>query len=160
MLDGSTPSFSEEVRGAFNGMVIGPLEGSCGTAVYNKKLTIVEDISTDPRWEKFKDFAHANGLKACTHWVCLDDLEAMGAKAVRKRFIKDGKMITASGVSAGIDMSLYIVKTLVSKKQSLRVLFGIEYFPNKVDIINSYSIPRTVLRKMANYVRKVYWNGY
>lgn len=66
LLDGSTPSFSKEVRDAFNGMVIGPLDGSCGTAVYNKELVIVEDISTDPRWEKFKDFALSNGLRACS----------------------------------------------------------------------------------------------
>ncbi len=66
LLDGSTPSFSEEIRNAFNGMVIGPLEGSCGSAVYNVKMSIVEDISTDPRWEKFKDFALANGLRACS----------------------------------------------------------------------------------------------
>lgn len=64
LLDGSTPSFSEEVRNAFNGMIIGPLEGSCGSAVYNKELVISEDISTDPRWEKFADFALAYGLHA------------------------------------------------------------------------------------------------
>jgi signal transduction histidine kinase len=66
LLDGSTSSFSEEVRNAFNGMLIGPLEGSCGTAVYTGELVIVEDISTDPRWEKFVDFALANGLHACS----------------------------------------------------------------------------------------------
>lgn len=66
LLDGSTPSFSEEVRNAFNGMIIGPLEGSCGSAVYNKELVVVEDISVDPRWQKFADFALANGLHACS----------------------------------------------------------------------------------------------
>ena len=66
LLDGSTPSFSEEVRNAFNGMAIGPLKGSCGSAVYNKELVVAEDISTDPRWGKFADFALANGLHSCS----------------------------------------------------------------------------------------------
>jgi PAS domain S-box-containing protein len=65
LVDGSTPSFPEEVRDAFNGLVIGPLEASCGTAAYTKQLVIVEDISTDPRWAKYKDFALSKGLKSC-----------------------------------------------------------------------------------------------
>ncbi|MBT5472104.1 MAG: GAF domain-containing protein, partial [Nitrospina sp.] len=64
LLHGSTPSFSDEVRNAFNGMIIGPLEGSCGSAVYSKELVVAEDISTDPRWKKFADFALANGFHA------------------------------------------------------------------------------------------------
>lgn len=65
LIDGSTPSFSKSLREAFNGMLTGPLQGSCGTAAYSKELVIVEDISTDPRWAKFKDFAHSQGLKSC-----------------------------------------------------------------------------------------------
>ena len=72
LFDGSTPSFSQTVRDAFNGMVIGPLEGSCGAAAYSKRITIVEDISIDPRWEKFKDFARSQGLKACFSAPILD----------------------------------------------------------------------------------------
>jgi signal transduction histidine kinase len=65
LLDGSTPSFPQSIKKAFHGMAIGPLEGSCGSAAYSKQLVIVEDISTDPRWEKFKDFAQSHGLKSC-----------------------------------------------------------------------------------------------
>lgn len=65
LIDGSTPNFSQAMKDAFNGMLIGPLEGSCGAAAYSKQLVIVEDITTDPRWEKFKDFAHSQGLKSC-----------------------------------------------------------------------------------------------
>lgn len=65
LFDGSSPSFSQSMKNAFHGMIIGPLEGSCGTAAYSKKLVLVEDISTDPRWKKFKDFAHSHGLKSC-----------------------------------------------------------------------------------------------
>lgn len=65
LIDGSSPSFTKSLKDAFNGMLIGPLEGSCGTAAYSKQLVIVEDIDTDPRWTKFKDFAQSQGLKSC-----------------------------------------------------------------------------------------------
>ncbi len=65
LVDGSTPSFSKCMKQAFNGMLIGPLAGSCGTAAYSKQLVIVEDISTDHRWAEFKDFAHSEGLESC-----------------------------------------------------------------------------------------------
>lgn len=65
LVDGSTPSFSKTLRDAYNGMFVGPLAGSCGTAAYSKQLVIVEDIRTDPRWERYKKFAHSQGIKAC-----------------------------------------------------------------------------------------------
>ena len=65
LFDGSTPSFSQEIRDAYNGLVIGPLVASCGTAAYTKQIVCVEDISTDPRWAKYKDFASSHGLKSC-----------------------------------------------------------------------------------------------
>jgi PAS domain S-box-containing protein len=65
LINGSTPSFPQEIRDAFNGLVVGPLEASCGTAAYSKQLVSVEDISTDPRWAKYKDFASSKGLRSC-----------------------------------------------------------------------------------------------
>jgi signal transduction histidine kinase len=65
LINGSTPSFPQEIKDAFNGLVVGPLEASCGTAAYSKQLVSVEDISTDPRWAKYKDFACSKGLRSC-----------------------------------------------------------------------------------------------
>jgi signal transduction histidine kinase len=83
LIDGSTPSFSQAMKDAFNGMVIGPLEGSCGTAAYSKQVVIVEDISTDSRWEKFKDFAHSQGLKSSfSHPILSSDGRVLGTFAL------------------------------------------------------------------------------
>jgi signal transduction histidine kinase len=65
LLDGSSPSFTESLKKTFYGMEIGPLAGTCGTAAFTKQVVQVEDVSTDPRWVKFKDFAHTEGLKSC-----------------------------------------------------------------------------------------------
>ncbi len=115
LVDGSTPSFSEEVRGAFNGMAIGPLEGGCGTAVYKKELTVVVDIETDPRWKKFKEFARENGLKACASCPIMgSEGKVLGSFA-----------LTFSEPKAPTDFELKILKTLskiaalaIEKKQS------------------------------------------
>lgn len=50
---------------AIEGLAIGPAEGSCGTAAYEKKLIIVTDIAKDPLWKKYKQVALTAGLQAC-----------------------------------------------------------------------------------------------
>ena len=72
LINGSVPSFTEIMKQAYNGIVIGPMVGSCGTAAYNKKLVIVEDISTDPRWADFKELAASQGFKSCSSAPILD----------------------------------------------------------------------------------------
>ena len=101
LLNGSTPSFSEEVRNAFNGMIIGPLEGSCGSAVYSKELVVAEDISTDPRWKKFADFALANGFHASSSSPIMGtDDNVLGSFA-----------LTFTQSKAPTDFELEIIKT-------------------------------------------------
>jgi len=46
------------------------------------------------------------GLDATTHWMSLDRLAAYGARPTSKRVVEQGKVITAAGVSSGIDMAL------------------------------------------------------
>ncbi len=50
---------------AIDGLKIGPLVGSCGTAAHTGKTVIVADIATDPRWKDFKEIALQDGLQAC-----------------------------------------------------------------------------------------------
>jgi transcriptional regulator GlxA family with amidase domain len=49
------------------------------------------------------------GIPATTHWNFLDALKDFGADPVEKRFVRHGKVVTAAGVSAGIDMALEVV---------------------------------------------------
>jgi formate hydrogenlyase transcriptional activator len=50
---------------ALDGIEIGPSQGSCGTAAYRNEPVIVEDVSTDPLWLRYRDVAAAHGLRAC-----------------------------------------------------------------------------------------------
>ena len=70
------------------------------------------------------------GLKATSHWSTLDRLSALGAQAVSKRVVEDGKVITAAGVSAGIDMALILAAKIAGRKVAERIQLGIEYDPD------------------------------
>ena len=70
------------------------------------------------------------GRRAVTHWASMDRLRALGTVEVTEtRFVDEGRVITAAGVSAGIDMALYLVGRLWGPDLALRVQKGIEYFP-------------------------------
>jgi GAF domain-containing protein len=59
------PSLPENYVKVIDGSPIGPKHGSCGTAMYRGKPVIVSDISTDPLWEEYRNFAWAIGVAAC-----------------------------------------------------------------------------------------------
>jgi len=59
------PSLPESYVKVIDGSPIGPKHGSCGTAMFRGKPVIVSDISTDPLWEEYRNFAWAIGVAAC-----------------------------------------------------------------------------------------------
>ena len=69
------------------------------------------------------------GRKATTHWFSHDFLEKFGAIPVKARVVRDGNLITAGGVTAGIDFGLAVVAELVGKEQAEAIQLGLEYAP-------------------------------
>jgi transcriptional regulator GlxA family with amidase domain len=69
------------------------------------------------------------GKRATSHWAILPRLTEYGAEPVSERIVRDGKTITAAGVSAGIDMGLSIVAELAGPELAQAVQLGIEYDP-------------------------------
>jgi GAF domain-containing protein len=59
------PSLPENYVKVIDGSPIGPKHGSCGTAMFRGKPVIVSDISTDPLWDDYRNFAWAIGVAAC-----------------------------------------------------------------------------------------------
>lgn len=70
------------------------------------------------------------GKRATGHWHYLEPLRAYGADPVGGRYVEDGKTITAAGVSAGIDMALYLVSRELGPEVAQAVQLGIEYDPS------------------------------
>jgi transcriptional regulator GlxA family with amidase domain len=69
------------------------------------------------------------GKRATGHWLQLEPLRAYGADPVGGRFVEDGKVLTAAGVSAGIDMALHLVGKELGPEVAEAVQLAIEYDP-------------------------------
>ncbi|MDQ2652515.1 MAG: GAF domain-containing sensor histidine kinase [Chloroflexota bacterium] len=61
----AAPSLPESFATAIDGVRIGPLVGSCGTAAYLQQPVIACDIATDPRWADWQQLATAHSFRAC-----------------------------------------------------------------------------------------------
>lgn len=70
-----------------------------------------------------------DGLDATTHWAATELLEKHGARPVQERFVERGKVITAAGVSAGIDMALHLAARIAGPVVAQAIQLGIEYDP-------------------------------
>jgi putative intracellular protease/amidase len=70
-----------------------------------------------------------DGLEATTHWLSRPLLAELGARPVEARVVEQGKVITAAGVSAGIDMALALAARLAGPEVAQAVQLGIEYDP-------------------------------
>jgi putative intracellular protease/amidase len=69
------------------------------------------------------------GLEATTHWNELPALEKYDARPVARRVVEQGKIVTAAGVSAGIDMALGLAARIAGDLVAQAIQLGIEYDP-------------------------------
>ena len=69
------------------------------------------------------------GRRATTYWPAMDELARLGAEPVQERFVIDGKLVTAAGVSAGIDMALALAARVAGERVAQSIQLGIEYEP-------------------------------
>jgi putative intracellular protease/amidase len=69
------------------------------------------------------------GKEATTHWRALDLLSQFGATPVSRRVVEQGKIITAAGVSSGIDMALTLAARIAGDEVAQAIQLGIEYDP-------------------------------
>jgi transcriptional regulator GlxA family with amidase domain len=70
-----------------------------------------------------------DGLDATTHWARADQLERLGARYTEQRVVEQGKVITAAGVSSGIDMALTLLDRMYGPAIAQSVQLAIEYDP-------------------------------
>ena len=74
----------------------------------------------------------ARGKRITTYYAAIEELRAGGLAAEvleGVRFVRDGQLVTAAGVSAGIDMSLWLLGQLFTPALAREVQQRIEYFP-------------------------------
>ena len=94
------------------------------------------------------------GLRATTHWAMLERLSKFGATPVSERVVVEGKIITAAGVSAGIDMALRLAARVAGDTVAQGIQLGIEYDPDPPFAGSAKTAPAAVVdaarRALAN----------
>ena len=70
------------------------------------------------------------GKRTTSNWLLLDAHVRFGAVPVGGRWVMGGKVVTAAGVTAGIDMALHLVSVEVAPEMAQAVQLGIEYDPD------------------------------
>ena len=70
-----------------------------------------------------------DGRHATSHWLALEELGRLGAIPAAERVVFDGKLVTAAGVSAGIDMALALAARVAGDEVAQAIQLGIEYDP-------------------------------
>ena len=69
------------------------------------------------------------GKDATSHWLAADRLKEFGASPTLMRVVEQGKVVTAAGVSAGIDMGLRLAARIAGDDVAQMIQLGIEYDP-------------------------------
>ena len=70
-----------------------------------------------------------DGFEATTHWTERDTLESLGARFTPRRVVEQGKVVTAAGVSSGIDMALVLAERMAGTDVAQAIQLAIEYDP-------------------------------
>jgi cyclohexyl-isocyanide hydratase len=69
------------------------------------------------------------GRRATTHWAFTELLPLVGATHEKARVVKDGNVITAAGVSSGIDLGFIVAAEIAGEATARAIQLGIEYDP-------------------------------
>ena len=70
------------------------------------------------------------GRKATTHWTALDFLPMFGATPCKDRVVIDGNIITAGGITAGLDFGLFLISELLGKQKAEIAQLELQYDPH------------------------------
>ena len=89
------------------------------------------------------------GLEATTHWYSRTWLDRYGATYTPERYVRRGKVVTAAGVSAGIDMALWLVSEIAGNQVAKTLQLAIEYDPAPPFDAGSHPTASTLTKRLA-----------
>jgi transcriptional regulator GlxA family with amidase domain len=89
------------------------------------------------------------GVRATSHWLAMDALAALGAEPTSQRVVFEGKLVTAAGVSAGIDMALALAERIAGRELAEAIQLSIEYDPQPpFDAGSPHKAPREIRERI------------
>lgn len=94
------------------------------------------------------------GKRATSNWQALEELGALGAEPEPQRVVFDGKIVTAAGVTAGIDMALTLVQRIAGDELAQAIQLGLEYDPQPpFDAGSPEKAPAAIVEAVRAYSR-------
>jgi transcriptional regulator GlxA family with amidase domain len=90
--------------------------------------------------------------RATTHWIAQDHLRALGAVPVSERIVVDGTVITAAGVSAGIDLALRLAALIYDDHTAQALQLAVEYDPQPPFDVSAYTATESLRRAAASLI--------
>jgi putative intracellular protease/amidase len=94
------------------------------------------------------------GKRATGNWLALEELRRLGVDVVEERVVFDGKIATAAGVTAGIDMALTLAARIAGDELAQAIQLGIEYDPEPpFDAGSPHKAPAAIVEAVRAYSR-------
>lgn len=95
------------------------------------------------------------GKNCTTHWLRKDQLRKFDVTVLDERYVQDGKIITSAGVSAGIDMALYLLSKIAGEQTAQLIQLSIEYDPKPpFDSGSPDKAPKELLDRLKSRIKQ------
>jgi transcriptional regulator GlxA family with amidase domain len=95
-----------------------------------------------------------SGKRATSNWQAIEQLRSLGVEATDERVVFDGKLATAAGVTAGIDMALTLVAKIAGPELAQAIQLGLEYDPQPpFDAGSPKKAPAEIVEAVRAYSR-------
>ena len=154
---GGAPSLPNSYNEAINGLVIGPSEGSCGTAAYRAEPVIVSNIATDPLWAKYRDLALSHSLRACWSTPILSsEKKVLGTFAM---YYREPRSPTSQDFGL-VELATHLVRIAVERdraEQALRTSeqlarSHVEVMMRSLDVLATEAAPEKFIAEMLRTI--------
>src|SRR5437667_6427858 len=154
---GGAPSLPKSYNGAIDGLVIGPSEGSCGTAAYRGEPVIVSDIATDPLWAKYRDLALSHSLRACWSTPILSsENKVLGTFAM---YYREPRSPTSQDFGL-IELATHLVRIAVERDRAEEALrtseqlarSHVEVMMRSLDVLATEAAPEKFIAEMLRTI--------
>ncbi len=123
----AAPSFPDEYKNAIDGLRIGPAVGSCGTAAYFGERVIVEDTTTDPKWENYRELAYDYGLGACwSEPILASDGRVLGTLAMYYSHARRPEPAEMQLIETAAHLAALAIERTHSEAERSRLVLAVE----------------------------------
>lgn len=147
----------QEIKNADLLLIPGSTVGFLAEMKNKKVLEWIKEVDKQTKWTVsvctgsliLASAGMLNRLKATSHWKSINLLQNYGAIPTRERIVEEGKYITAAGVSAGIDMALFLSNKIAGEEMTKAIQLIVEYDPKPMFDAGNYSTANEETKKIA-----------